>query len=120
MIQQQDDHNSGGRIRATIRMLIPLNKQSEALEILGNVSAQVQFEPNCISSRIYRGVDEVRAIMVEELWESYHDILEHLQSDDYRRVLMVVEMAEEPPDIRFDSISLSGGIEVIEKARNKG
>jgi len=116
MTQQQDDHISG-RIRSTIRMLIPLNKQSEALEILGNVSAQVQFEPNCISSRLYRGVDEVRAIMVEELWESYPDLLEHLQSDAYRRLLLVIEMAEEPPDIRFETIAHSTGVELIENAR---
>ena len=117
MIQQQDAHNNRGRIRSTIRMLIPLNKQSEALEILGNVSAQIQFEPSCVSSRLYRGVDEVRAIMIEELWESYQDIVAHLQSDAYRRVLLVIEMAEEPPDIRFDTIANSTGVELIENAR---
>ena len=117
MIQEQNDLKDGGKVRSTIRMLIPLSKQSEALEILGNVSAQVQFEPSCISSRLYRGVDEVRAIMVEELWESYQDILAHLQSDAYRRVLLVIEMAEEPPDIRFDTIAHSTGVEFIEDAR---
>jgi hypothetical protein len=37
-----------GIVHSTIRMLIPLNKQSEALEILQTVSAQIQFNPNCI------------------------------------------------------------------------
>ena len=57
--------------------------------------------------------------MVEELWSSEEDILHHLQSEAYRRVLLVVEMAEEPPGIRFDTISCSSGIETIEKARNR-
>ena len=117
MIQGQGSFKNSGKVRSTIRMLIPLNKQSEALEILGNVCAQVQFEPSCVSSRLYRGVDEVRAIMIEELWESYQGILEHLQSDAYRRVLLVIEMAEEPPDIRFDTIANSTGVELIENAR---
>ena len=117
--QKQDDLIKRGRVRSTIRMLIPLNRQSEALEILGNVRSQIQFEPNCISSRLYRGVNEARAIMVEELWESYQDIQRHLQSDAYRRLLMVIEMAEEPPDIRFDTITNSSGVEVIEKARKQ-
>jgi quinol monooxygenase YgiN len=118
--QKQDDLSKKGKVRSTIRMLIPLNRQSEALEILGNVCSQIQFEPNCISSQLYRGVDEARAIMVEELWESYQDIQRHLQSEAYRRLLMVIEMADEPPDIRFDTIADSSGVEIIENARKQG
>ncbi|MBC2709812.1 MAG: antibiotic biosynthesis monooxygenase [Desulfosarcina sp.] len=119
MRQAQGDHMNKGRVRSTIRMLIPLDKQSEALDILGSVSAQIQFEPSCISSRIYRGVDEVRAIMVEELWANEEDILRHVKSDAYRWVLLVIEMAEEPPEIRFDTIAGSSGVEIIEKARKQ-
>ncbi|BBO74841.1 hypothetical protein DSCW_22580 [Desulfosarcina widdelii] len=104
-------------VHSTIRMLIPINKQSEALDILGAVSAQVQFEPNCIFSRLYRGVDDVRAIMIEERWTSDEFVLQHLKSDAYRRILMVIEMAEEPPEIRFDIIRESTGVETIENAR---
>jgi quinol monooxygenase YgiN len=107
------------KVRSTIRMLIPLEKHSEALDILGSVRAQIQFDPSCISSRIYRGVNEVRAIMLEELWVDEEGILRHMQSDVYRRVLMVVEMADEPPEIRFDTISRSSGVETIEKARRQ-
>lgn len=106
-------------VRSTIRMLIPLNKQSEALDILGTVCEQTQFKSNCISSRLYRDVDEVRAIMVEELWANDQNILHHLQSDVYRRVLLVIEMAEEFPEIRFDTIARTSGFETIENARKQ-
>jgi quinol monooxygenase YgiN len=100
-------------------MLIPLNKQSEALEILGAVCTQIQFEPNCISAHLYRGVDDVRAIMVEERWISEEHMRPHLRSDVYRRVLLVIEMAEEPPEIRFDRIMHTSGVETIEKIRRQ-
>lgn len=119
MTQRQDDRMRKGMVRSTIRMLIPLNKQSEALEILEMVRVETQFESSCISTRLYRGVDEVRAIMVEELWTSEEDLLHHLQSEEYRRVLLVVEMAEEHPEIRFDTINCSSGVETIEKARTR-
>ena len=119
MTHRQEDRMSTGMIRSTIRMLIPLNKQSEALEILEMVKVQTQFEPGCISTRLYLGVDEARAIMIEELWTSEEDILHHLQSEDYHRVLLVVEMAEERPEIRFDTIRHSSGVETIEKARSR-
>lgn len=117
MIQLEDGRAGPGMVRSTIRMLIPLNKQSEALEILGSVSAQTISNPSCINSRLYRGVDEVRAIMVDELWISEEEMQRHLQSEEYHRVLLVVEMAEECPEIRFDTIMRSSGVEVIEKAR---
>ena len=100
-------------------MLIPLEKQSEALEILGSMSEQIQFEPGCISSRIYRGVDEEGAILIEELWMSEEEVKRHLRSDKYRKILLVVEMATEPPEIRFDTISHSSGVETIELARTQ-
>jgi quinol monooxygenase YgiN len=117
MNQRKDEHSEDNAVRSTIRMLIPLDKQSEALEILGAVQSQIQFEPSCISARLYRGVDDVREIMVEELWENDKDIKHHLKSEAYRRVLLVVEMAEEPPEIRIDTILRSNGVETIEEAR---
>jgi quinol monooxygenase YgiN len=104
-------------VRSTIRMLIPLEKQSEALEILGSMTEQTQFEPGCLSSRLYRGVDDARAIMFEELWLSEEDVQRHLRSDKYYKVLLVIEMAAEQPEIPFDTIKLTAGVERIEKAR---
>ncbi len=89
-------------VRSTIRMLIPLEKQSEALEILGSTTEQTQFEPGCIGRWLYGGVEDGRAILLEELWMSDEDVQCHLRSEKYRKVLLVVEMAAEPPEIRFD------------------
>jgi quinol monooxygenase YgiN len=116
MDQRKDSLLKNGLVRSTIRMLIPLDKQGEALDILMPVSSQVRFEPSCISSRLYRGVDEERAVMIEELWMGNEQMLRHIQSDVYRRVLLAVEMAEEPPEIRFDEISHTSGMEIIEMA----
>ncbi|MEJ2100345.1 MAG: antibiotic biosynthesis monooxygenase [Desulfobacterales bacterium] len=104
-------------VRSTIRMLIPLKKQSEALEILGSMTEQIQFEPGCISCRLYRDVGEEHALMLEEIWKSEDDLQRHLRSEKYYKVLLVVEMAAEPPEIRFDTIAHSSGVETIEQAR---
>jgi quinol monooxygenase YgiN len=106
-------------VRSTIRMLIPLEKHGEAVEILGSMIEQTQFEPGCISCRLYRGVEDALAIMLEELWMNEEDVQRHLRSDKYRKVLLVVELAAESPEIRFDTIEHSAGVERIEQARIK-
>lgn len=104
-------------VRSTIRALIPIEKQSEALEILRSMVEEIQFEPGCVSCRLYRGVDDEGVIMLEELWLSEKDLKLHLRSDKYHKILLVVEMAMEAPEIRFDMIAQSSGVETIEHAR---
>ena len=76
-------------------------------------------KPGCISCRIYEDLQEKNVIMLKEVWRSEEDLDLHLRSDEYRNLLLVLEMALEQPEIRFDTISSSMGIEAIEKARNR-
>ena len=57
--------------------------------------------------------------MFEEIWRTEEDLEDHLRSDEYLNVLLVLEMALKEPEIRFDTISSSTGIETIEKARGQ-
>lgn len=104
-------------LRSTIRMRIPNEKRSEALLILEALSEQVQFEAGCISCRLYCGVEDADVILLEELWLNAEELHRHLRSDRYREVLLVVEMASESPEIRFDTIAKTSGMETIEEAR---
>jgi quinol monooxygenase YgiN len=75
-------------------------------------------EPGCISCHIYGDLQEKNVFMLKEVWRSEEDLDLHLRSDEYRNLLLILEMALEQPEIRFDTISSSTGIETIEKARN--
>jgi hypothetical protein len=57
------------------------------------------------------------AILIEELWMSHEELQRHLRLGRYREILLIVEMASETPEIRFDVISQSGGMETIAQAR---
>jgi quinol monooxygenase YgiN len=105
-------------VRSTIRMRISFKKQSGALEILESLTEEVQFEPGCVSCRLYREVRDTRTIMLDELWLSEENLQRHLRSERYRKILLVIEMAAEPPEIRFETIAQSRGLETLERARS--
>ena len=105
-------------VHASVRMVIPAKDQGEVLEILRSIAERTRLEQGCIGSHVYQAAEEELAIMVEELWKSEEDLERHLRSEEYRKLLLVVEMALEPPEIRFNAISHSTGVETIEKARN--
>jgi quinol monooxygenase YgiN len=98
---------------------MPGRKVREALEILRPFSEWTRVQPGCISSRVYRDVQKKNVIMVEELWMKHENFEEHLRSAEYRDMLLVVEMAQEKPEIRFSEFPHSTGVEIIEKARSR-
>ena len=105
-------------IQSTIRMTIPPQKSGEALRIFKSITEQCMDEPGCLSCHIYGDLQEKNVLMLEEVWRSEEDLDLHLRSDEYRNLLLVLEMALKEPEIRFDTISSSTGIETIEKARS--
>jgi len=104
-------------VLATIRVTIPAKKFGEALRILRSMTEQCRVQPGCVSCRVYRNGQEDNVLLFEQLWSNEADLERHLRSDEYRRVLLVLEMANKQPEIRFDTILSSAGIETIEKAR---
>jgi quinol monooxygenase YgiN len=105
-------------ILATIRMAIPPQKRGEALRILKKVAEQCRDDPGCLRLHIYEDLQEDRVLVLEQAWSSEESLEHHLRSDEYRNLLLVLEMAVKQPEIRFETISSSTGIETIEKARS--
>jgi quinol monooxygenase YgiN len=105
-------------IQATIRMRIPPKKSGEVLKILRSVSELCRDDPGCLGCYIYEDLQEKNVIMFEEMWRSEEGLERHLRSDEYRNLLLILEMGLKEPEIRFDTISSSTGIETIEKARS--
>ena len=105
-------------ILATIRMTIPPKKREEALRILRSVSDRCKYHSGCLGCDIYEDVQKNKVIMFEEMWRSEEDLERHLRSGEYRNVLLVMEMALKHPEVRFNTVTTSSGIETIEKARS--
>ncbi len=105
-------------ILATIRMTIPPRKRGEALKILRSMTEQCRDYTGCLRSHIYGDLQEKDVLMFEGIWKAEEDLDLHIRSDEYRNLLLVLEMGVKQPEIRFDTIASSAGIETIEKARS--
>jgi len=106
-------------VLATLRMAIPLQQRVDALKILKSMVARNQARPDdCVFCRISEDVMEENILQFEEMWRNEEEFENHLRSDEYHKLLLVLEMAPTPPEIRFDTISNSTGIETIERARS--
>jgi quinol monooxygenase YgiN len=105
-------------VLATIKMLMSQQMRGEALKILRLIVEQRQVQPGCFSSCLYEDLNEENVIIFEEMWQDEETLKRHLRSEEYRNLLLVLEMALKQPEIRFHAIAGSTGIETIEKARS--
>jgi quinol monooxygenase YgiN len=104
-------------IVSTIKMKIPPAKRDEALKILRLTARHSRMRSGCLGCHIYLDAQEDDVVMVEEMWRSAEELEHHLRSGEYRNVLLIMEMALKHPEVRFNTVSASSGIETIEKAR---
>lgn len=101
----------------TIRMLVPARKSKEARSLLGSMVERIRVKEGCLGCRLYQDALGNRTLLFEVVWADEKSFQTHLRSEELRYVLMVVEMASIPPEIRFDRISHSTTINTIEDVR---
>jgi quinol monooxygenase YgiN len=106
-------------VKATIRIAISGKRRKEAIIILKDLVGETKLQQGCVSCRLYHDVHEDRWLMLEEIWSSQKLLERHLRSNKLLSLLLVMEMATEAPEVRFEVISHCSGIETIEKVRVK-
>ena len=77
-----------------------------------------RIQPGCISCRLYQDLDEADAVILVEEWESRKKLDHHLNSDQYRIILSLMEASDRFPDIKINTVSKTEGLEGIEAVRN--
>ncbi len=103
-------------ILATLRMTTPSHKRTEMVKTLRSMARKTSVQSGCLSCRLYRDENEESILMFEEVWKNQDDLDQYLRSEDFRHLLVLLEMAGEPPEIKFQTVSESAGLEVAEKA----
>jgi quinol monooxygenase YgiN len=106
-------------IVGTLRILPPPDRRAEVLEILRSVQGPVLAQPGCAACHIYEE-QGAEAVVLVEMWESQAALETHIRSEAYRRVLGAIELSGGPPEVRFDHVSATEGMELIERSRNPG
>lgn len=104
-------------ILSTIRMVIPAKKHNEVIKILRSIALKTRDDSGCLGCCIYRDVEDNNVFMFQEHWKSEESLNLHVCSVDYRNILLILEMSIKQPEVRFETISDSTGIETIEKLR---
>ena len=105
-----------GMIVGTLRMHPPPDRRDQVLEVLRSVQGPMLAQPGCAGCHIYEEQGAEPAIVLVERWESEAALRTHIRSEAYRRILGACELSGSPPEFRFDTVSDSQGIELVEQS----
>jgi quinol monooxygenase YgiN len=73
-----------------------------------------RVERGCLSYRLYEDVENRNAFVLMEEWESQEDLDNHIRTDNQRRLLALMDLLNEQPELRFNTVSRTEGVELIE------
>lgn len=100
-----------------LRIPISPERRSAVLEVLRSIQGPVLAQSGCKSCHIYEEQGPEPAVVLVERWESKAALESHIRSESYRRVLGAIELSGGPPEVSFDVVSYSEGMELIERLR---
>ena len=107
-------------IVGTLRILPAPDRRAEVLEVFRAIQGPVRAQPGCTACHIYEEQGPEPAVVLVERWDSQAALEAHLRSETYRRILGAIELSGGPPEICFDYVSGSEGMDLIERSRKPG
>jgi quinol monooxygenase YgiN len=111
-------HGGEMMIHSAIRLEMELKKRDEAIDILVPIVKRTRNKVGCISCFVYKNIEDESQILIEQFWRNDDDMRNHLRSQDYQQLLLIVEMALKKPEIQFNTVAhTTTGMEMIQKAR---
>ena len=101
-------------IIATLRMTVRPEERDGFVRTIRGMLEPTRVECGCMSFNLYQDIkDENTFILVEE-WETNTDFDSHIRKDGYKKLLLLMDLLSETPDIKINTVSQRAGLEYVE------
>ncbi len=84
---------------------------------MASLTRPTELQPGCLSCRLFQDWHAASEFLVEVDWESMEDVIRHLQSDSYKRILLFLELSPKPPVLEFYTVEEVRGLDLVQTAR---
>jgi quinol monooxygenase YgiN len=104
-------------ILATLKIAVAPDRRAGVVEVFSSLLGPVRVEPGCLFCELYQDASNDGDILYVEEWETSEQHERHMRSARYERLLAIMEASENPPVLRYYSISDVRGLEYLELIR---
>jgi quinol monooxygenase YgiN len=103
----------------TLRIRVVPDMTPHIINLFESYRGPVSVRAGCKSVDLYEHFSMPGDFVLVEEWSSRHALEGHIQSDDFRKVLAIMDLAGERPDLQFRTISSAQGFELVERLRKE-
>jgi hypothetical protein len=90
----------------TILKIVPMDgKRKVLLEILHSIENALRGRTACVDCCVFEQMGGEMAVLYYDLWLSSEDLRLHIRSELFLRMLVAMELAASPPEIRFHEVA---------------
>ncbi len=100
-----------------MRITASENPDGEIVRVLRSLIEPTRVETGCISCSLYKDLHDPRIIIWVEEWNTQDDLERHLRSSQYKKILAAFDMSNAQPDMRFNTVVETKGMQLIAEAR---
>jgi quinol monooxygenase YgiN len=90
---------------------------TELGKALSSLLGPTRAEPGCLSCLLYQDWFDTNVLYIESRWATLDNLIHHVRSDNYKRLLLLMELGAEPPNIEFLTVNDVKGLDFIETTR---
>lgn len=70
------------------------------------------------SPNLFRNLDNDDEFMIVAEWTSQEALERHIRSDDFMKILQIMELSSQVPEICFDNVAKRSGFDFVERLRS--
>ncbi|HVN96358.1 MAG TPA: antibiotic biosynthesis monooxygenase [Syntrophorhabdaceae bacterium] len=101
----------------TLNVIVDFERRTEVIKLFSLYVGPVLVKQGCMGARLYADCSDAGDYMIFERWQSAKHLQKHIRSRDYQRILDIIDLAKEPPEIKFHSVPSVEGFELVQGAR---
>jgi quinol monooxygenase YgiN len=102
-----------------MRITASENQNGEIVRLLRSLIEPTRVETGCISCGLYKDLHDPGIIVWAEEWNTQDDLERHVRSPQYKKILAAFDMSNAQPDMRFNTVVETKGMQLIVEARAK-
>jgi quinol monooxygenase YgiN len=107
-----------------IRMLLRMSVRGPDVErvtrALRAIMLPARIERACLRCELSADVESRGTLLYLEDWASEAEMERQIRSDRFVQMLLLMEMAQSPPDLQFSFVSETRGLDYVEATKQQG
>ena len=103
----------------TLHMKVDPEMRWQILKTIHSITGPTSAQPDCQHCELFGSTMNDDTLLLLEKWKSQEALEQHIQSEDFRKIMSAMDSASEPPEINFYTIASTAGMDQVENILNE-